>query len=340
MNNKRFLGLVVIVLGLTSAVFLLSKKDKEQSIGVDLSDRDFNIENKDDIGRISLKSKNYTELVFTREGESWMINGKIPANELVIKNFLGTLTNLQMVYLPPRESMPVIVEDTKKNGIRLKIYDRQDNLLKDYYVGAHTADDRGTFYLMANSNTPYVMQIKGFDGSIRNRMLYNLDGWRSKSIFNENPDSIQFVEIEYLHDQQNSFAIRREKNGFVLDKIGEITKFKPTPINLSIAEAYLNQFKKLDAEANDNENPNIELIKSYEEFALIRVGFFNGNVKTIKLTSKEELEFGKTTRKYSDLEVDDRLFIKNKNDELKIIKFSGISKILVPYSFFQENVQG
>lgn len=340
MNSKWILGLVVILLGLSIAVFLLSGKEKKQSVGIDLSDRDFSIENKDDIGRISLKSKNYTELVFTREGESWMINGEIPANELVIKNFLGTLTNIQMVYLPPRESMPAIVEDTKNNGIRLKIYNRQDNLLKDYYVGAQTADDRGTFYLMADSNTPYVMQIKGFDGSIRNRMLYNLDGWRSKNIFNENPDSIKFVEIEYLNDQQNSFAIRREKKGFVLDKIGEHIMFKPTPINPSIAEAYLNQFRKLEAEANDNENPNRDLIKSYEEFALIRVGYFNGNVKTIKLTSKEELEFGKSTRKYSDLEADDRFFIKNKNNELQIIKFSGISKILVSYSFFQENIKG
>jgi hypothetical protein len=340
MDKKRLLVTAAVIIGLGVLAYLLAKKDEKKSMGIDLSDRDFSIENLEDIGRISLKSKIYPELVFTRNGESWLINGKYPVNDLTFPNFLATLTRLQMVYLPPKESMPRIVEDTKTNGIRIKIYDRQNQMLKDYYIGAETADDRGTFYLMEGSNTPYVMGIIGFEGSIRNRMLYNMDGWRSKNVFSENPDSIKFVEIEYLYDPQNSFAIRREKNRFVLDRIGVLTKFEPIALNNSVAEAYLSQFRKLDSEANDNDNPNRDLIRSHEEFAHIRIGYMNGKIKSLHLIAKEEIEFDKTTKKYSDIDVDDRFFIKYSNNDLQLIKFTAMNKILVPFNYFYGRVEG
>ena len=340
MDKKRILIIAAVLIGLGLLAYILAKKDEKQSIGIDLSDRDFSVENVEQIGRISLKSKTYPELVFTRSGDTWVINNRYPVNEITFKNFLGTLTNLRMVYLPPKESMPKIVEDTRNNGIHMKIYDLNEELIKEYYIGAQTADDRGTFYLMKGSNTPYVMGIPGFDGSIKNRMLYNMDSWRSKVVFNENPDSIKFVEIEYLNDPQNSFAIRRDKKGFILDRIGVLTKFDPIVLNNSVAEAYLNQFRKLDAEANDNDNPNRDLIRAYEEFAHVRIGYMNGKTKSLHLISKEEIEFDKNTKKYSDIEVDDRFFIKYPNNDLQLIKFTALNKIMVPFNYFYGRVEG
>ena len=119
MDKKRILIIAAVLIGLGLLAYILAKKDEKQSIGIDLSDRDFSVENVEQIGRISLKSKTYPELVFTRSGDTWVINNRYPVNEITFKNFLGTLTNLRMVYLPPKESMPKIVEDTRNNGIHI-----------------------------------------------------------------------------------------------------------------------------------------------------------------------------------------------------------------------------
>ena len=97
-----------------------------------------------------------------------------------------------------------MVSNLATEGIKVEIYDRQDELIKTYYVGGAPPDERGTYMMLEGFEQPYVAHIPGWDGNLRFR--YNLvgDEWRSRILFPGELEEIESVSIAYPRQRSKS----------------------------------------------------------------------------------------------------------------------------------------
>ncbi|MCB9291126.1 MAG: hypothetical protein H6560_27725 [Lewinellaceae bacterium] len=49
-----------------------------------------------------------------------------------------------------------MVESLATEGMKVELYDKDGGLLKAYYVGGSTSDERGTYMIMEGAEQPYV----------------------------------------------------------------------------------------------------------------------------------------------------------------------------------------
>jgi hypothetical protein len=175
-----------------------------------------------------------------------------------------------------------MVKELAAAGIKVEIYDRAGKNIKTYYVGGVTNDERGTVFMMENSEQPYLVHIPGFIGQLRIRYLLGDDEWRDKAIFRENPEDIEKVSVEYP---------QRKSESFRLDKVGEaqyrvLPYFSTTPVIRSpqrkgAAEAYLVQFESLIAEAFETQNPLRDSVRALVPFAIVQLKKKDGTEKKV-----------------------------------------------------------
>jgi hypothetical protein len=335
MNRNIILFSILSILALI-AYFLMP--EKQEHPGMDTSDREFAVRNAEDIGSIHLMRKDFPALVFARDQGYWVINRSIPVSEYTFPSFLETITKVRLAFIPPRSAAPTIMERINKNGIHIKVFDKKNELLRSYFVGNESPDGRATYYLMEGSNIPYAMEIPGFDGSLRNRMIYNLDQWRSKNIFKENMQQIASVAIEFIKDPESSFKIERKKNNYLIQQTHSVLKRPARAMNQSVAEAYLANFERVIAEANENENPNKEFILEHQPFAKIIVTRLDGTQRDIVLINMDEMvNEGVSIDKWEDIHPDSRFFVKYPNDELMLVQAKAIVKVLRTFKHLTTN---
>ena len=120
-----------------------------------------------------------------RKADYWQYDGKYRANAAIMRTLLDAIGNIQMKYKPPTAAEKPIINDIATNGIKVELYDKRNKLLKAYYVGGSTADERGTHIMMEGAEDPLVGHLPGWEGNLRVRFSPTGTDWRDKSIFNE-----------------------------------------------------------------------------------------------------------------------------------------------------------
>ena len=109
------------------------------------------------------------------------------------------------------------LRETAADGIKVEIYDLQGKAMKTYYIGGITNDEHGTIMIMEGSEQPYVMHVPSFIGSLRVRYLVKEDEWRDRAVFNEKPEEVQEIKVEYPQQKSESFIL--EKTGVAEYKV-------------------------------------------------------------------------------------------------------------------------
>ena len=273
MKNKNLLLFFLFVVIAAIAVTMVRKQPKETIDEVAdpyKTQRSFAVTDFDKIQYIHLKRPRYPLLVFRRIGQEWIINNRYPASVETMNSFIAVLKNMDLKYIPPNSMLETIEKDIKKNGIEIKLYSDTSNLEKHYFVGSEFGDGTDTPVIMANGSQPFMMQLKGLDGSIRRRMNFDLGEWRTKVIFKENVAKIKKITVEYPQEPQYGFTLLRYNDQYkVLDyENKEITIKKP---NQKIIESYFDFYTSVRGESNETENPERKVIEARPKFAIIKI---------------------------------------------------------------------
>ncbi len=277
MKKNYLLLAIFLLLGSGTAWYLLSKNKGETStLGWD---RKFAVENPEDIHKIFLAKRNGVTTTFEREGQRWRINGQGFASPGAIENLLEAITKVELKFVPPKNSLDKIVADLGAMGIKVEIFNKSGKKIKGYYVGNVTADTRGTYFIMENSEQPMAVEIPMMEGQIRTRYDLEGDHWRDRAVFSYKPNEIKSVSIEYPKQRSKSFKLTKNGNDFeVLPFYDNIPPIKE-PVNTKLAQGFLEGFDRLVAESFENGYSKKDSIRSLVPFSLVTVATVDGEEK-------------------------------------------------------------
>ena len=270
MTRTLILLVLVLLLGGGTFWFLSNKEDEKTTLAG--WDRDFSVENVDAIQKIFLADRYNERVTLERKKDYWIYNGEYRANPNVVENLLDAIRRVEMKYKPPKNAVKPMIESLATEGIKVEIYNKKDELIKAYYVGGATADERGTYMIRDGAEEPYVVHIPSWEGNLRFR--YNLRGanWRDKTIFQADMGEIQAVSVEYPKQRNRSFRLEKDGSDYAITPFFDINQPTNRPYKKGSAEQYLIGFEKpMIAEGFENRNPKRDSVIQTVPFSVVTI---------------------------------------------------------------------
>lgn len=282
MKRSQILLLLFVLLGSVTGYFLYNQK-QQPDYSTLTADRNFAPDNIEDIHRIFIAHRDGYIADLKKRGSQWMINEDQVVRKNAIDNVLDAVERIKVKYKPPTNAVPNMVQNLATEGIKVELYDAKDKLLKTYYIGGSTADERGTFAIMEGSEQPYVTHIPGWEGNLRFRFNFKGDDWRDKTLFRYRIQDVQELSIQYPKQRNLSFKMTRKGNEFEVLPFNDASPRKPIPPNQSRVDAFLAGFNEIIAEAFENDNPIQDSILQLLPFSIINIKDQQGNEREVKL---------------------------------------------------------
>jgi hypothetical protein len=332
MKNNRLLLLLFLLLALaTGAYFYFGKGQSGQST-INTWDRQFKLSDPSSLHKVFIADRMGNRTTLTRNGDHWLYNGEHRVNENVMKNLLQVIQHVDILYIPPAAAVPPAVAHLASNGVKVELYDKNDGLLKAYYVGNTTADGRGTFFIMENANQPYVMHIPGLEGDLSIRYTPRGDQWRDKTVFRERPEEISYVSVEYPTKRNLSFILEKQGNDFSVSPFHETTRSSTKPLQRGRVEAYLTGFERIMAEAYQNDLSYRDSILQQIPFSVITLRKTDGTEKVVSLFPLDSRDA------YGQLKTEEieRYFLDVNQQDFMLMQHRIIGKLLWAYEYFFE----
>ncbi len=297
-------------------------------------DRDFKVEDTERIHKIFLADRQGERVTLERRDGSWLYNGRWKARPNAIENLLDAVSRLEMQFKPPQAMVDPMVRDLAANGIKVELYDRQDELIKAYYVGGATADERGTYVIREGAEQPYVAHIPGWSGNLRFRYNLKGDDWRDKSIFDCDPDEIREVTVEYPKQKNKSFRVEKDGGSYQVRPFYDITPAVEAAPARGLVEAFLAGFESLGAEAFENQNPRRDSIRQLVPFSIITVTDDRGAMREVRLFPIFPKRAPFESPPLEGADVVERYFADISNGDFMLAQHRVVKKILWAYPFF------
>ncbi len=281
-RSTKILSLLLVLLGI--GYYVISKKPwRTASKAADA----FAVKDTASVNKIFMANKMGQRVLLERTANNtWLVNGKIPADEFKIKLLLGTLHDLQIQMPVPPTMHNTIIAQLASKGVKTEIY-ANNELIKTIYVGSETADKTGTFMLMEGEDQSYVIQIPGFVGFLTPRFFITEIKWRSKLVFDIPADQIQSISINYPEKPNESFTYNKadfEAKGILLNNN------KPIAADTQQVKLFLHSFEQKYAEGfyDDStflqkERDSLLQLTPYCKIELVRT---NGSKQNLQLFYK------------------------------------------------------
>ena len=259
-----------MIIAAASYYFLVMKKDNQSTSSIQIEDREFVVENREDIHTITIKSQGYPLIHLTRNGEDWIINQKYKASENITQNMLSVLTRMRILYIPPKSQNEMIQKSIANVGMDIKTFDKDGNVLTDFIMAGNTNKEDGTYCIKRGASQAYVMAMPIVEGGLRNFFNMEMIAMRDKTIVELDVTKIKEIKIDYPKDIKNSFLIRKEGGNY---------KFEPRSVSYkngkafsdNVVQSYVRDFNVLDAEYISNSNPARDTVKNRLPFAEILI---------------------------------------------------------------------
>ena len=211
-------------------------------------DNEFQIKDPNAVAKVEIeevaKNESRSKLLLERKAiGQWTVNGKYEASMPQVNDFLKTLCDIRVKEPIGDRAQASSLSLLKRNHTRVKIWDQNGGLLKDYLVGPTDNTQTANIFKMEFSDKCYMVSKPALDGYVS--IYYNTveENWRDKALWNLKPEDVQMVAATYLNDTaSNSFQIAQQTNGWILNG-SEVA-------NAPRLNAYLELFKgKVSAES-------------------------------------------------------------------------------------------
>ena len=256
MKKKNVILLVLFLILAGTAVFLYPKLSKKNSTG-DNPFMQFSVEDTASISKITIQDRSGTVALLERKNESkeWTINKKYNARKDVIKLLLECFHDIRVrgnVPTKMRDNMMSVMATSAKE---VKIYGKNNELLKTYFVGPNTQDHMGTIMLLetvedGRSEEPYITHIEGFTGFLNPRFFIDEMEWRSTDIFYYPNNDIAEIELLHMTDPSSSFKLTHFGNNklkFERYLNGKLTPF--AQLDTALAFDLMKRMRKVNLES-------------------------------------------------------------------------------------------
>lgn len=282
MKRTLILLFLFVLLG-AGAYYLIQNQDKSSTTSWN-ENGDFAIENIDDIYKIFIADRQNYKVLLERKNGYWTYNKKFKAKKTQIDDLLNTIRGVRMKYTTPRGAEKQMRKNLATSGVKVEIYDKNDNQMKVYYVGGATANSLGTYYIMEGATEPYVMHIPTFQGMLKGKFLKQEDDWKDLMMFGDQVEDIKSVTVDYPKQKSKSFKIdRNDEGGYSVKPFYDVTPEINKPVINAAVEKYLIGYSVIMAEAFENKNPNRDSVNALLPFVTLSVTDLKGETKTARL---------------------------------------------------------
>ncbi len=262
----------------------VAMKNDENDTSIEGYDYNFAVKDTANVGKILIADRKGKTATLTRVSKSdWQINGKFKAMPNAMNNLLDVVARIELKYRLPRNAVKNVVEDIASTSKLVKVFDKNDKLMRSYYVGGVDMDGLGTYLMMEGSNEPYATHIPNFEGSPAVRYFTNELDWRDRWIFSHSIEEIQEVSVDYPLQKSKAFRVKRDGAAFNVEPLYPITPRAAGAANKGLVEAFLVGFRGLGAEGFENEFEGRDSVKAITPFAIISLTDRQGKTKTIRL---------------------------------------------------------
>ena len=278
MKKNYLLLLIFLLLGGGTAWYLLSKDDKKESTTLGW-DRKFAVENIEGVHKVFIAKRSGETTTLTRNGDHWLVDEKHKASPNAVANVLEVLSDVTLKHVPPQAALVNIVKELAARGIKVEVYDKKGEKLRAFYIGGVTADARGTYFIMENSEQPMAVEIPQMEGQLRTRFDFTGAYWRDRAIIDYQPEEIVAVSIEYPKQRNKSFKLKRHENGFQVEPFYENVRPIKRIVQNGLVEGFLVGFEKLMAESFDQEYAFKDSVKATIPFSIVTIKETSGNEK-------------------------------------------------------------
>lgn len=328
---------ILLVLGVGSWYLLTQKEETNSSIK--LTERNFKLvgAEKDELSKIVIKDRQLGNSEFIKKGDKWYIDGDKLASKYAMGPLLQAIYTVEIDFIPHQNAKEPIIKEMGTIGIQVELFDKDNELMRSYYVGGGTALERGCYYLMKGSTQPYVVKMPNIEGSTRNRFIINKNEFRDRSIITAASEDIVSIQVDYPREQNASFKLYDIDTKPLVEPLYGLKNKTSRVARKAAVESYMNSFTKNGAEYIDNDNPKRDSITAQLPFAIIKYGLKNGEEKTIQLFPLTDiLEEGEDLPKLEMLVKIERYFADCSWGDFLLVQQRVIGKWLRPYDFFIE----
>jgi Domain of unknown function (DUF4340) len=330
---KRTILYAALFVALGAAALYALRLKKAEKGTIQSPDMEFAVKNTDVIHKIFIADRKGREVTLERKGDTWIYNGEYPARMTAIGTLLETLRRINVYYVPTKASEQSIIKSLAAEGLKVEVYGKDGNKLKVYYIGGVTNDETGTYAIMEGSEQPYVTHIPGFTGQLRSRFLIARDDWRSRHVFQEKPEEIQSISVEYPQRRTSSFRIDKSgKAEYSVSPFYSTTPILKSPLRKGVVEGYLLGFEERIAEAYETDNPARDSISAMVPFAIVSLKKTDGAEKKVTFWTWEMQT--NTDGKESIM----RFFTAVNNDMFVLTQYGVFQPIFRSYEFFFEGM--
>lgn len=246
MKNNKYFFIILIILMIAATWLYMSRKNS--TIKKEL--RDFSIQDTSQVTKIFMvNKKNKTLLLERSEPGIWMVNQKYRVRKDAIDLILKTFKRMEVKSPVSKAAFDNAVRDLAATHVKVEVYtDNEKNPIKTIYIGGPTQDMNGTYMMIENSNTPFIVHIPGFSGYLSSRFFLTENDWRDRSIFRYSYDQIRSVSLENIKNPEQSFTANNLGNNHYLllrfDNQQNIENFDTTML-----KQYIGYYKKISYES-------------------------------------------------------------------------------------------
>lgn len=235
--------------------------------------KDFAVADTASVTKLFLANKRGQQVTLEKNAEGvWMVNREVIADIQKINLIKATLHDLQVRNPIAESEFNTVVARLASDAVKTEVYAGQ-KLIKTVYVGQATADGTGTYMMLEDAASPYIIHIPGFIGYLSPRFSANPIKWKDKKIFDYRAEEISSIEVTYPKKQEFSFSIM---NG-TKPQIQDIHKNAVTA-DPKYLQFYIASFQNLSIEAYDEDIPEaqVDSIRKTDPFCIVTV---NSTVK-------------------------------------------------------------
>lgn len=245
MKNNKIYFIILIILVIAAAWLYMSRKNS--SIKKEL--RDFSIQDTSQVSKIFMVNKlNKTLLLERDESDGWIVNKKYKVRKDAIDLILKTFKRMEVKSPVSKAAFANAVKDLAATHVKVEVYtDEETEPMKTIYIGGPTQDMYGTYMMLENSNTPFIVHIPGFSGYLSSRFFLTENDWRDRAIFRYAYDQIKTVSLQDFRLPDQSFIAKN-----LGDNQYSLIRFEDQKViedfDTVMVKQYLGYYKKISYE--------------------------------------------------------------------------------------------
>jgi hypothetical protein len=273
--------LLLVILSVLMAWYLLTPNQTT----LDEREGAFKVKDPARIGKVILHDDKKRDIVLEKKNGIWFVNDKYEARQDLIERLLEVVSRIESQAPVSKAAHENVLREMLASNIQVQVfYAGKSNPEKVYYVGGPTLDSKATYMLMQldgkPASRPHIVRIPGFDGYLTPTYEVEEDVWRSRMVFNVNPESVKKLEVQYPENDVQSFSIEQAgRDSFKLLN----SKGANTIVPQGVLYAYVSMYQGVQIEDFENENAEKDMILRQTPLAIISVTTQNGDAKLAKL---------------------------------------------------------